>query len=233
MSALVAGVFGLVLGLVAARLSGPYLAGTTLALAISLPTLANQFPILGAEEGIVFDVGLPPARFGEEFSQYKWFFWISALAALIMVFFIVNLLSSRYGRTFKAVRDNPVAAQLAGINVGRLKVNAFAISSGVAGLSGGLLVMLISGVSPSAFPLSLSFSLLGAAVVTGLYSLKGVILGGLVLVAIPEIADSLVSRIGGSESFTTVLPGFIVSALLILAVVFTPNGPGHLLKKHH
>ncbi len=109
----------------------------------------------------------------------------------------------------RAVRDNPVAAQLAGINVGRLKVNAFAISSGVAGLSGGLLVMLISGVSPSAFPLSLSFSLLAGAVVTGLYSLKGVMLGGLVLVAIPEIADSLVSRIGGSEGFTTVLPGFL------------------------
>lgn len=233
MAALVAGVFGLILGLIAARLSGPYLAGTTLALAISLPTLANQFPILGAEEGIVFDVGLPPARFGEDFSQYKWFFWISALASLIMVWFIANLLSTKYGRTFRALRDNPIAAELSGINVGRLKVTAFAISSGVAGLSGGLLVMLISGVSPSAFPLSLSFALLGGAVVTGLYNLKGVILGGLVLVAIPEIADSLVSRIGGSEGFITTLPGFLVSALLILAVVFTPNGPGHLIKRHH
>ena len=56
MSTLVAGIFGLILGLIVARLSGPYLAGTTLALAISLPTLANQFPILGAEEGIIFDV---------------------------------------------------------------------------------------------------------------------------------------------------------------------------------
>jgi branched-chain amino acid transport system permease protein len=233
MAALVAGVFGLILGLIAARLSGPYLAGTTLALAISLPTLANQFPILGAEEGIVFDVGLPPARFGEDFSQYKWFFWISCLASLIMVWFIANLLSTKYGRTFRALRDNPIAAELSGINVGRLKVTAFAISSGVAGLSGGLLVMLISGVSPSAFPLSLSFALLGGAVVTGLYNLKGVILGGLVLVAIPEIADSLVSRIGGSEGFITTLPGFLVSALLILAVVFTPNGPGHLIKRHH
>jgi branched-chain amino acid transport system permease protein len=233
MAALVAGVFGLILGLIAARLSGPYLAGTTLALAISLPTLANQFPILGAEEGIVFDVGLPPARFGEDFSQYKWFFWISCLASLIMVWFIANLLSTKYGRTFRALRDNPIAAELSGINVGRLKVVAFAISSGVAGLSGGLLVMLISGVSPSAFPLSLSFALLGGAVVTGLYNLKGVILGGLVLVAIPEIADSLVSRIGGSEGFITTLPGFLVSALLILAVVFTPNGPGHLVKRHH
>ena len=232
-SVFVAGIFGLILGLVVARLSGPYLAGTTLALAISLPTLANQFPILGGEEGIVFDVGVAPARFGDEFSQYKWFFWISALAALIMVWLVANLLSGRYGRTFKAMRDNPVAAQLSGINVGQLKVMAFALSSGVAGLSGGLLVMLISGVSPSAFPLSLSFAVLTGAVVTGLYNLKGVILGGLVLVAIPEIADSLVSRIGGSEGFTTTLPGFLVSALLILAVVFIPNGPGHLLKRHH
>ena len=232
----VAGVFGLLLGFGVARLSGPYLAGTTLALAVSLPTLANQFPILGGEQGVVFDVGLPPARFGENFSQYKWFFWISTLAVLIMLWLISNLVSSRYGRTFRAIRDNETAAALAGLNTGRLKVLAFAISSGMAGLAGGLLVMLISGVSPSAFPLSLSFSLLTGAVVTGVYSLRGVMLGGLVLVAIPEIADSLVTRIGGSEGFTATLPGFLVSALLILAVLFAPNGPGTLLhsfKKHN
>jgi len=232
----VAGIFGLLLGFGVARLSGPYLAGTTLALAVSLPTLANQFPILGGEQGVVFDVGLPPARFGENFSQYKWFFWISCLAVLIMLWLISNFVSSRYGRTFRAIRDNETAASLAGLNTGRLKVLAFAISSGMAGLAGGLLVMLISGVSPSAFPLSLSFSLLTGAVVTGVYSLRGVMLGGLVLVAIPEIADSLVTRIGGSEGFTATLPGFLVSALLILAVLFTPNGPGTLLhsfKKHN
>jgi len=232
-AAFVAGIFGLLLGFAAARLSGPYLAGTTLALAVSLPTIANQFPILGGEQGLIFDIGTPPARLGEDFSQYQWFFWISCLAALIMIWLLVNLISSRYGREFRALRDNPTAAQLVGINIGKKKALVFSLSAGIAGLSGGLLVMLISGVSPSAFPLSLSFSLLGAAVVTGLYNLKGVILGGLVLVAIPEIADSLVSRIGGSDNLTTVLPGFLVSALLILAVVFTPNGPGHLLKKHH
>jgi len=231
----VAGVFGLLLGFGVARLSGPYLAGTTLALAVSLPTLANQFPILGGEQGVVFDVGLPPARFGENFSQYKWFFWISTLAVLIMLWLISNFVSSRYGRTFRAIRDNETAAALAGLNTGRLKVLAFAISSGMAGLAGGLLVMLISGVSPSAFPLSLSFSVLTGAVVTGVYSLRGVMLGGLVLVAIPEIADSLVTRIGGSEGFTATLPGFLVSALLILAVLFAPNGPGkllHIFNKH-
>ena len=233
-AALVAGLFGLLLGYAAARLSGPYLAGTTLALAVSLPTIANQFPILGGEQGLVFDIGIPPARLGEDFSLYQWFFWISSLSAIIMIWLLVNLISTRYGREFRALRDNPIAAQLCGINIGRKKAVAFSLSAGIAGLAGGLLVMLISGVSPSAFPLSLSFLLLAGAVVTGVYSLKGVILGALVLVAIPEIAESVVSRIGGSEGFITSLPGFMVSALLILTVLFAPSGPGHLLhhKKH-
>jgi branched-chain amino acid transport system permease protein len=233
MATLIAGLFGLLLGSAVARFSGPYLAGTTLALAISLPSLANQFPILGGQQGLLFDVGATPARFGEDFSPYKWFFWICALAALIIIWFVANIAASRFGRTFRAMRDNPIAAQLCGVNVARQKVTAFAISSGVAGLSGGLLVMLITGVSPSAFPLSLSLLLLSGAVVTGLYNLKGVILGGLVLVVIPEIAESLVTRIGGSENLAISLPGFLVSALLILAVMFTPNGPEHIFKRKH
>ena len=227
----ISGIFGLILGFAVARLSGPYLAGTTLALAVSLPTIANQFPILGGEQGVAFNIGAPPARFGEGFSQYKWFFWVSSLAALIMIWLLSNLVHSKYGRIFRALRDNETAAQLSGINIGRQKAFAFAISAGVAGLAGGLLVMLISGVSPSAFPLSLSFSLLTGAVVTGVYDLRGVMLGGLVLVAIPEIAGSIGNRVGGSEGFAMALPGFLVSALLILAVLFLPNGPGKLLKK--
>ena len=80
---LAAAVGGALLGAAAARLSGPYLAGTTLALAIGLPSLANQFSILGGEQGLAFDVGFPPLALGEEFTQYKWFFWIAALAAQI------------------------------------------------------------------------------------------------------------------------------------------------------
>lgn len=234
-AALVAGVFGLVFGYAAARLSGPYLAGTTLALAISLPTIANQFPILGGEQGLLFDVGAPPARLGEEFSQYQWFFWISSLSALIMIWLLANLLNSRYGREFRALRDNPIAAQLAGINTGLQKAMAFGLSAGIAGLSGGLLVMLISGVSPSAFPLSLSFLLLAGAVITGVYGLGGVMIGGVILVAIPEIAESIAIALGGSEGFTISLPDFIVGSLVILTVLFTPHGIGGSLhkKKHH
>jgi len=232
-AALIAGLFGLILGFAVARLSGPYLAGTTLALAVALPTLANQFDVLGGQQGLPLDVGSSPERFGEDFSQYKWYFWICTLAALIMIWWIANLASSKYGRIYRALRDNPIAAELSGINVGRQKVLAFAISSGAAGLSGALLVILLGGVSPSAFPLGVSFFVLTGAIITGLYNLKGVILGGLILVAMPEIADALVSRIGGSEGLTNSLPDFLVSALLILAVVFAPNGPGQILKRRH
>jgi branched-chain amino acid transport system permease protein len=222
---LAAAIGGALLGAAAARLSGPYLAGTTLALAIGLPSLANQFTVLGGEQGLLFDVGFPPLSLGEDFTQYKWFFWISGIAALISLWAINNILNSRYGRAWKAGRSNEVAAQLAGINTARSKVLAFTISAGIAGLAGALLAMTIGTVSPSAFPLALSFSLLTGAVISGITTLGGVIIGAVVLVAIPELADVVAHRLGSSESVTTNLPGLIVSGLLILTVLFVPNGP--------
>ena len=216
---------GALLGAAAARLSGPYLAGTTLALAIGLPSLANQFSILGGEQGLIFDVGFPPLSLGQDFTQYKWYFWIAALATLIMMWLLQNVLRSRYGRNWRAGRGNEVAAQLAGINTARSKVLAFTISAGLAGLAGALLSMTIGTVSPSAFPLALSFSLLTGAVLSGVTTLSGVMIGAVTLVAIPEIADVLAHKLGTSESVTTNLPGLLVSALLIVTVLFVPNGP--------
>ena len=222
---LAAALGGALLGAAAARLSGPYLAGTTLALAIGLPSLANQFPIFGGEQGVFFDVGFPPPSLGEGFTQYKWFFWIAGLAALISIWLVANILRSRYGRNWRAGRSHETAAALAGISVSRSKILAFTISAGVAGLAGALLSMTIGTVSPSAFPLSLSFSLLTGAVLSGVSTLSGVMIGAVTLVAIPEIADAVATRIGVSERFTTNLPGLMVSTLLILTVLFVPNGP--------
>lgn len=225
LAVLAAAIGGALLGAAAARLSGPYLAGATLALAIGLPSLANQFSVLGGEQGLLFDVGFPPLSLGQDFTQYKWFFWIAALAALISMWVIHNILSSRYGRTWRAIRGNDVAAQLAGVNIARSKILAFTISAGIAGLAGALLSMTIGTVSPSAFPLALSFSLLTGAVLSGITTLGGVMIGAVVLVAIPEFADAVASRMGSSEKVTTNLPGFLVSVLLIVTVLFVPNGP--------
>ncbi len=228
---LAAAIFGAILGGGASRLSGPYLAGTTLALALGLPTLANQFDVLGGETGLTFDVGVAPERFGYEFTLYKWFFWIAALATLIMLWMTQNILKSRYGRAWKAGRSNGAAASLLGIHVSRRKVLAFTVSAGIAGLAGALLGMTVY-VSPSSFTLSLSFAILTGAVLAGLTSLAGTIIGGFVLVVIPEIAEVIAKNFGESEAFTSNIPGLITSVLLILAVVLTPNGPAEQWHHH-
>jgi len=230
---LVAAFGGFLLGLAAARLSGPYLAGTTLALAIGLPSIANQFSILGGEQGLLYDIGAPPESLGADFTQYKWFFWIASLAALMSIYWLRNVMNSRYGRSWKAVRSNDVASELAGINSGRNKVLAFTISAGIAGLAGALLAMTISTVSPGAFPLALSFSLATGAVLSGVTTLGGVMIGAVTLVAIPEIVGSAVSRFEFSEMVANNLPGLVVSALLILTVLFVPNGPVEQMRARH
>ena len=233
MAIVTASLFGALLGAAAARVSGPYLAGTTLALAVGLPAIANQFAFLGGEPGILFDVGFPPDRFGDEFTQYKWFFWITTLAALIMMWWIQNLLRSRYGRMWRAVKTNEVAAELAGIHVARSKVLAFTVSAGIAGMAGALLAATINNVSPSAFPLALSFSLATGAVLSGVNTLGGVMIGAVALVAIPEIASLVSDRWSGSESVASLLPDFIVSALLILTVFLAPKGPIENFRSRH
>ena len=227
--AIAAAIAGFILGMAAARLSGPYLAGTTLALAVGLPSLANQFHILGGEQGLSFDIGEAPKwianKIGGDFSQYKWFFWVSVTVTLFTMWFIKNLLQSRYGRTWRAVRGNPSAAALSGVNVGRSKVLAFTVSSALAGLAGALLAMLLGLVAPMAFTLTLSFTLVTGAVLAGVSNLAGSIVGAVVLVVIPEVTDAVATHLGGSEKITANLPGLITSALLILTVIFAPNGP--------
>lgn len=232
MAVVCAALFGALLGTAAARLSGPYLAGTTLALAVGLPAIANQFKFLGGEPGLLFDVGFPPERFGEEFTQYKWFFWISTFIALIALFMTSNILSSRFGRTWRGIRGHSLAAELCGVHSSRMKILAFTVSSALAGLAGAVLAMNISLVAPGAYALSLSFALVTGAVLAGISSLPGVVFGAFILVAIPEIADALAGRLGDADKLNHYLPGLIVSILLILSVIYTPNGPGENLRKH-
>ncbi len=219
---------GFVLGVAAARLSGPYLAGTTLALAVGLPTIADQFHVLGGEQGLNFDIGDPPRWVvrleGGDFTQYKWFFWISIVVALVALWGITNLLHSSYGRNWRAGRNNAVAAGLAGINVARGKVLAFTVSSALASLAGALFALLLGLVTPTAFPLSLSFAIVTGAVLAGVGNLAGSIVGGVVLVAIPELSGSLTTHLGNSQKVSANLPGLVMSSSLILVVLFMPNG---------
>lgn len=219
---LAAALVGALLGIAAARLSGPYLAGTTLAFAVGLPSLANQFSFLGGEQGLSFDIGQAPARFGENFSPYKWLFWITALFALLALFAAANLLRGRYGRIWRAVRSDESAAALAGINVAKSKVLAFTVSAGFAGLAGALFCATVSLVTPGGFSLSLSFTILTGAVIGGVRSIFGAVIGASTLVILPMIADALSQ--GSSEAVSTNLPAVLTGLLLIATIVIAPGG---------
>lgn len=219
---LAAAAVGALLGVAAARLSGPYLAGTTLAFAVGLPSLANQFSFLGGEQGLTFDIGASPARFGADFSPYKWLYWITSLFALLAIFAAANLLRGRYGRTWRAVRSNEAAAALAGINVARSKVLAFTVSAGFAGLAGTLLCSTVSLVTPGGFSLSLSFAILTGAVIGGVRSIFGAVIGAFTLVILPMIADALSQ--GASDAVATNLPAVLTGLLLIATIVIAPGG---------
>ncbi|WP_344341459.1 branched-chain amino acid ABC transporter permease, partial [Streptomyces rhizosphaericus] len=191
---------GLVVGAAAARLHGPYLAGATLTLAIAVPGIARYFSTtLGGEQGLRVTSPEPPTWFldtlffltGTEPSNSQ-YYAILGWTLLVLVFFLLaNLVKGRVGRRWAAVRDDEVAAELSGINLGRARVSAFTVSAAVAGLAGGLMAIQIRLAAPTAFELTLSLTLLTAVVLGGLGTLSGAIIGAVVLVYTARIATDV------------------------------------------
>src|SRR5580693_7686231 len=116
-SVVVAAVSGAIFGLAAARLRGPYLAGATLMLAVALPTLADQYSgVFGGDQGLSVSVNTP-GFLGATFPPTRWLAWLTGGCALIALVLLANLGRSRIGRSWRAVRDDEVAAALSGLNV--------------------------------------------------------------------------------------------------------------------
>jgi branched-chain amino acid transport system permease protein len=223
-SAAVAAAAGAVVGLAAARLHGPYLAGATLMLAVALPSLANQFPgVFGGDQGLSVTV-LAPAPLGAAFPQTRWLAWICALAALITLVTLANLARSRVGRDWRAIRDDPVAAALAGLNVAWLRVLAFIVSAACAGLAGAMLAVTTSLVSPGSFTLSLSIALLAGAVLGGLGSLPGALWGALVIVLVPTYVTDVATSHGLSGGVAANIPIAAYGVVLIVVMLVFPYG---------
>ena len=126
---------------------------------------------LGGSNGLTVTPPIPPASLGATFPLERWQAWIACLAALATYVLLANLVRSGYGRAFRAVRDDEVAAQLAGFHVARTQITAFVVSAACAGLAGGLLVVVTSLVAPGAFPLTLSVALLTGVILGGTGSL--------------------------------------------------------------
>ncbi|MFG2107553.1 branched-chain amino acid ABC transporter permease [Micromonospora chersina] len=220
---------GLVIGLAAARLRGPYLAGVTLAVATLVPAVSTIFTgVFNGEQGLRFPAETPPAFLGAYFQPERWLAWIALLAALLTVLLLANLVRSRFGRSLRAVRDDEVAARLAGIHVARTQVLAFVVSAGCAGLGGGVYAVLTATVAPGKFPLELSLFLLMAIVIGGLGSLAGAVWGAVLLVALQDLPSLLTETFSLPAGLAQRLEGNLALAvfglILIVVMLAAPGG---------
>jgi branched-chain amino acid transport system permease protein len=216
---------GAIIGIAGARLRGPYLAGATLSLAVALPQVPTHFASLfGGNQGISVPAPAPPAAVGANFSPDLWLAWICLAAALITFFMLANLVRGATGRRLRMVRDNEVAARLAGVDVARTQVLAFVISAVCAGLAGSLFAYWVNLTSPTGFTLNLSLSLLTAIVIGGLGSLTGAVLGSFILVYLPVWTGGLASSLNLASNVSNNVPLAVYGIVLIVAILVFPRG---------
>ncbi|HEY6494425.1 MAG TPA: branched-chain amino acid ABC transporter permease [Trebonia sp.] len=224
LAAAVSAVAGAVVGVAAARLRGPYLAGATLLLGVALPSVAYAYPgTFGGDQGL--DVNFTtPGFLGVNFPLTRWEAWVCSFVALVVLVLLANLGRSRVGRSWRAVRDDEVAAALAGVNVAGARVLAFVVSATCAGLAGGLLAIVTGLVAPGAFTITLSIALLTAVVIGGLGSLPGAVWGSLVIVLVPTYATDVATSHGLSTTVASNIPVAAYGAVLILVMLVFPQG---------
>ncbi|HBW17982.1 MAG: branched-chain amino acid ABC transporter permease [Streptosporangiaceae bacterium] len=215
---------GAIVGIAAARLRGPYLAGVTLMLAVALPSVAEAYQsVLGGDQGLPVAATVP-GFLGVSFPLTRWQAWLGIAAALVVLVLLANLMRSGIGRNWRAIRDDEVAASLAGLNVARLKVLAFIVSAACAGLGGALFGVVTTIASPGAFTLTLSIGLLTAAVIGGLGSLAGAIWGSLLLVLVPSYLSNVASSHGLSSAASSSVPIAAYGLVLIAVMLAFPGG---------
>jgi len=228
-------VAGWILGITAARLSGPYLAGTTLVIALAIPSLANRFEsVFGGDVGLSVDFGNPPEWLSSaigEIGYEQWQLFATLPFASIALYLALNLFKSRTGRSWRAVRDHEIAASLTGVNVQRKKIFTFVVASGFAGLAGAL-YGLRGIVGPSVYPISLSLALLTGAVLGGLRSIGGAFIGAVLVVFLPDLIEAISGSWELAPQISNYLPAMVAGILLILTVVLNPAGVAGGLHHH-
>lgn len=226
----VTSVAGLVIGLAAARLRGPYLAGLTLAIVVVVPAIASQFAdTFHGDQGLTVPMPPAPTPLGLALPPEQWQAWFAVIAAAIVMFFLANFVRSRYGRQLRAVRDHEVAAQLAGVHVARTQVVTFVVSAACAGLGGGVLAAVTQSATPGAYGLTLSLYLLLAIVLGGLGSLAGAVWGSLAVVYLPYLTTKAIPE--KASNLQNNLPPAIFGLALIVIAILAPGGIQGLLRR--
>jgi len=206
---------GFLFGLPALRLQGLYLALATFALAIAMPQILKFQPLesfTGGVQGLVVDQPDPP--FGLPIDADQWLYYFTLAVLLVMFAGAANLVRSRTGRAIMAIRDNPIAAAAMGINTALYKTLTFGVSALYTGIAGALGAIVVQFVAPDSFNFLLSISFLVGLVIGGVGSIPGCLVGGLFVLFVPNIA----------ESVSTGLAGVIYGVILLIVIFVMPAG---------
>ena len=221
---------GLIFGIPAARVKGLYLAIATLAAQFIMEDFFSRASwFTGGVDGASAE---PLKIFGFHFDTDKKYFYVVLFWLIISFLMVSNLMRTRDGRAFLAVRDHYLSAEMMGINLTKYRILSFGISSLFAGLGGALYGHYLNFVSIEEFNIQLSIFFLAMIIIGGLGSIRGSLMGAAFMVLLPEVMDALTRLLSDTSidqalSLSSAIP-FIKEAsiglVIILFLIFEPNG---------
>lgn len=211
-SAAVSAVFGILLGLITLRVSGKYLAIVTLGFCeIARLLELNWYSLTRGPLGIM---NIPsPKIFGFEFDTITGKYGIILVILLMTIIIAVRVTNSRVGRAITAIKCDGLAANVMGINVRSIKVAVFVLSSALAGMAGGFYSHYISFIDPNTFNYNKSVQILSMAILGGMGSVSGSVLGAIVLTILPELLRNFL-----------LLRQVLYGVVIVVMVMYRPAG---------
>jgi len=222
LAALITALAGFVVGLPAIRVSGLYLAMVTLAFAVIVEQVIGLWRSV---TGGFIGLAVPRAEmFGLALNRPAPFYWFCLAVLVVVLLMLLNLMRGQVGRSFTGVRDSEAAALGLGINVKAVKAGAFALSAGVTGLAGALMAHHLGYLTPDGFTLLLSLELVLMVVIGGLGSLRGAILGAVLIAALPVAISRVKPLLPDAMARQFGLEIFVFGLVLALFVLFEPRG---------
>jgi branched-chain amino acid transport system permease protein len=228
---LIAGLVGIVFGLPSLRIKGFYLIMSTVAAYFIIQWLVLQFRgLTGGTEGL----SVPPAElFGLSLEGKATFFYLVMALGVVATIVAKNILRTRAGRAFVAIRDNDLAAEVMGVNLWTYKLQAFFIGCVFAGIGGALSVEYFSFANVEQFPFFNSVWYLGMLIIGGMGSVSGVIYGVVAIMLLQQLAIKLGPMLEGilNPQAAVALALILPSLAIILFLIFAPRGISHIIER--
>jgi branched-chain amino acid transport system permease protein len=225
-SAIVGAVLGLVFGLPSLRLRGIYLAVSTLALHYIVIFFGSEYETsVGYSSGVVID---PPSLFGHALTDARAWYFVLLSAAALSWLISANLLRTKTGRAWRAIRSNETAAEALGIPVARYKIIAFVITSSMTAVAGALFGYYRGFVGVDAFPIFVAIQYAAMVIIGGMGSLIGAVLGAAFVTLLPYLIEYLLFLLPGAQNAENTLFAINYAAFGAVMMIFLVIEPGGL-----